>query len=61
MTRRPPQECACGSGHYRFPLYDGHGIFMTYVCDDCEKEKVAKFRPDIFERYQTDEQIEADY
>jgi hypothetical protein len=42
------------------PLYDGHNIFMCYACAKCEREKVSGFRPDIFERYQTDEPIEPD-
>jgi len=55
------QECPCGSGEYPDALQDGYGIFMCYACPKCEKEKLKKFRPDIFERYPTDEQIEDDY
>lgn len=51
-------QCPCGSGEPRYPLKDGYGIFMTYACDRCVKEKRAQFRPDIFERYDTDEPIE---
>lgn len=54
------QECTCGSGEYRYPLYDGHGIFLTYACDQCEEEKLKEFRPDIMESYQADEPIEED-
>ena len=43
------QQCPCGSGKFPEALYDGHNIFMCYVCDDCKAEKVAGFRPDIFE------------
>ena len=50
--------CPCGSGKPAEALFDGHGIFMTYACDKCRKRKIAGFRPDIFERYETDEQIE---
>ncbi len=59
MTFRLP--CSCGSGEYPYPLYDGYGIFLTYACEKCEKEKLSHFRPDIMERYDTDEQIEDDY
>jgi hypothetical protein len=41
--------------------YDGYGIFLTYTCPRCEKEKMAGYRSDISERYDTDEQIDADY
>ena len=33
---------------------------MTYVCDRCVKEKRLEFRVDIFDRYDTDEPLEAD-
>ena len=54
--------CSCGAGLFRRPLEDARGIFCTYVCDDCEAEKKAKFRPDIFtdNNYWTDEPIEED-
>jgi len=42
-------ECFCGSGLERRPLYDARGIFCTNVCDKCEDEKRARFRPEIFE------------
>jgi hypothetical protein len=29
-------------------LRDARGIFANYICDDCEKEKRAEFRPEIF-------------
>jgi hypothetical protein len=48
-------ECRCGSGECRYPLYDGHGIFLTYACSSYEGEKLKGFRPDIFEQYDTDE------
>ena len=52
------QECPCESGEYPHALYDGHGIFLCYVCAECRKEKVAGFRPDIFEPYDCDEPID---
>lgn len=59
---RPSRECVCGSGETRHALHDARGIFCTYVCDKCETEKRAKYRPEIFEdaRYEADEEIEAD-
>jgi hypothetical protein len=41
--------------------YDGYGIYLTRVCEKCEREKMAKFRQDIRTAYDTDDQIEADY
>ncbi len=52
--------CSCGSGNEREEIYDGYNIFLTYACDKCRKEKLSHYRRDIFERYETDEQIEED-
>lgn len=52
--------CPCGSGKEAAALFDGHGIFLTYACDKCRKKKMAGFRPDIMERYECDEPIEAE-
>jgi len=49
--------CGCGSGLFRYPLNDGYGIFLCYVCNDCKDEKLKRYRPDIMERYQCDEPI----
>ena len=56
------RPCACGSGLARRELADARGIFCAFVCDKCEKEKRAGFRPDIFtdSSYWHDEPIEAD-
>ena len=56
-----PTECPCGSGQWPDMQQDGYGIFLCYTCPACEKQKLAKYRPDIFERYETDEPIEEDY
>jgi len=61
MMRRQIIECPCGSGLEREEVLDGYGIFLTYVCDKCRKEKLSQYRLDIFARYETDEQIEEDY
>lgn len=54
-------KCSCGSGKDKYPINDGYGIFLCYVCEECEERKLATYRPDIMERYETDEQIEDDY
>jgi len=56
-----PNECPCGSGLGCEGVYDGYNIFMFYACSKCYDEKRRKYRADIFERYETDEQIEEDY
>jgi hypothetical protein len=52
--------CACGSGECREAKYDGYGIFLTYTCPKCYREKMRGFRSDIDDRYECDEAIEAD-
>lgn len=54
------KRCNCGSGLYRRELKDARGIFCTFVCDKCEGQKRAMFRPDIFtdSQYWTDEPVE---
>jgi len=53
--------CNCGSGLPTRALIDARGIFCCYVCDSCEEERRAKFRPEIFTSlYETDEPIEED-
>jgi hypothetical protein len=58
--RRTPHTCPCGSDEPCWAEHDGYGIFLTFVCDKCRQEKLSRFRPDIMERYDTDEQIEED-
>jgi len=44
--------------------YDGRGIPLCRVCSLCEKEKMARYRPEILKWYSqsdVDEQIEEDY
>jgi hypothetical protein len=50
--------CGCGSGLPRREVLDGHGIFLFFCCDRCYAGKRARYRADIFERYETDEPIE---
>jgi len=53
------KPCPCGSGEPRRELVDARGIFCTFVCDRCEKQKRAKFRSDIFvdPNYWTEEEL----
>lgn len=55
-------KCRCGSGLHKYDLTDARGIFCTYVCEKCEAEKKAKYRPEIFTdyNYETSEPIEPD-
>jgi hypothetical protein len=55
------KQCDCGSGEPGMQVLDGYGIFLFYGCDKCTKRKLKKFRADILERYDTNEQIEDDY
>lgn len=53
-------NCDCGSGNRFRNLYDGYNIYLCKVCDLCEEEKKGKYRSDIFERYDCDEDIDGD-
>jgi len=55
------RTCPCGSGEDRYAQYDGHGIFLTFTCTKCHKEKMSRYRADIMEAYDCDEPIDADY
>lgn len=41
---------------------DARGIFLTYTCPRCEREKLAGYRPDVLTDpgYWHDEPLEAD-
>ncbi len=54
------RECPCGSGEYREEISDARGIFVTFCCDKCRKEKLAGYRPEIFSdpQYDHDEPID---
>jgi hypothetical protein len=41
------KPCHCGSGLEREARYDARGIFLTYVCEKCEKEKLSHYRPEV--------------
>jgi hypothetical protein len=52
-------EHICRPGQSR-PLYDARGIYCCRVCDRCEEEKRARYRPEIFSDagYDADEPID---
>ena len=54
------QSCPCGSGQYPHEVSDARGIFVAYVCPECEADKLGGYRPEIFTNpnYETDEPIE---
>lgn len=52
-------DCAShrdGDGSWR--IHDGHGIYMCRVCPKCIKDKLSRYRPDIFEAYVPTEPLE---
>jgi hypothetical protein len=48
--------CPCGSGRAREEARDARGIFLTFVCSACRKQRLAGFRAEVL----TDAQYEAD-
>ena len=44
----------------RRPEHDARGIFLCYVCDKCERVKLARFRPAVLTDpgYEADEPID---
>ncbi len=59
MADRP---CTCGSNLPRRAAYDARGIFLTYVCDQCETDKMSRYRSDVLTdpNYEADEPIDED-
>jgi len=53
-------KCNCGSGKNRYELLDAKGIFVSYVCDNCIRSVMDKYRPEVFTdaAYWTDEPVE---
>lgn len=39
-------------------IFDGHGIYLTSICDRCPKDKLDRYRADIFDQYDADEPID---
>ena len=56
------RECDCGSGLLKQAEYDARGIFLTYACDKCRRQKLSRYRPDVLSNpnYWADEPIEED-
>jgi len=56
------RQCDCGSGLTTYPIHDARHIFLTFACEQCEKEKLSHFRPDVLTdpNYWHDEPIEDD-
>jgi hypothetical protein len=54
--------CTCPSGKPRWAEYDARGIFLTYVCEGCQKEKLSRYRSDVLTdaSYWHDEPIDED-
>lgn len=54
------QQCPCGSGQYPEAQHDARGIFLCYTCGQCEKQKLAGYRPEVLTNsdYWHDEPIE---
>lgn len=58
----PRLPCFCGSGQTPRPAFDARGIFLTNVCDRCERDKLGEFRPEVLTdpNYWHDELIDGD-
>ena len=41
------RPCSCGSGLTRREAKDARGIFLTFVCDACQRSKLAGFRSEV--------------
>ena len=57
------RPCPCGSGRSSWWAKDGQGIPLARVCDECEADKLKKYRPEVLGQYtqaDVDEQIEPD-
>ena len=54
--------CRCNSKLPSRELFDARGIYVTRVCDDCERSVRKKYRAEIFTdpHYHAEEPIEPD-
>ena len=59
---RHKAACPCGSGELSWWEYDARGIPLTRVCEQCQEEKLSKYRPDVLTDpdYWHDEPIDED-
>lgn len=51
--------CNCGSGKYSWWENDAKGIPLCRVCDDCEKEKLSKYKPIVLKGYSQEDMDES--
>lgn len=60
--RHYPRECSCGSGKYSDEIYDARGIYITSACEDCERDRLKGYRPEVLTDpdYDCEEQIDPD-
>ena len=56
------KKCTCGSELERYEVTDARGIFVAFVCAECEDRKLSGYRPEIFTNpnYWHDEPLEDD-
>jgi hypothetical protein len=56
------EPCRCGSGHYPRAVHDARGIFLTFACHRCERERTRGFRPEVLTdpHYEMDEPLDED-
>jgi len=60
----PIRPCPCGSKESSWWARDAQGIELCRVCDRCERQKLAQYRPEILNGYDqsdVDEPIEPNY
>ena len=53
--------CHCGSGKPFERQYDAQNIYLCRTCDDCHRERMSHYRPEILTGYtqaDVDEPIE---
>lgn len=57
-----PRPCPCGSGLESRWAKDARGIELARVCPKCQREKLARYRPDVLTdpNYWADEAIEGE-
>jgi hypothetical protein len=51
----------CNNTKPTYWLYDGYGIPLVKVCDNCKESQLKRFRKDINTRYEADEEIQSDW
>jgi hypothetical protein len=56
------RPCDCGSGKPSYWNHDARGIPLCRTCDDCHKEKMSHYRPEVLtdSNYWADEPIDED-